>query len=193
MSDTLEMISSIVTADPLLPVDIVVIRLVASCWRGVAVRAQDLRTHHQAFNTSLKNVRIHWSHECTRNRVNVFETGIKLPGRSEASLAATTPCQLQLPTVLGSRASKLCGDYCMLHSNTSVHKHVVVVYFAWLNVTVRSRIILDTLMVIDLIKKLCVFYGTRRFVTVFTKAHNDKFSRARKSSLRFNIILRCIT
>jgi hypothetical protein len=54
MSDILEMISSIVTADPLLPVGIVVTRLLASSRRGVAVRGEELRTHHQAFNISLK-------------------------------------------------------------------------------------------------------------------------------------------
>jgi len=54
-----------------------------------------------------------------------------------------------------------------------------------------SRIILDTLMVTELIKELYAFYGTRKFVIVLTKAHNDKFSQARKSRLRFNIILQC--
>jgi hypothetical protein len=32
---------------------------------------------------------------CQRRAVNVFETVITLPGRYEASLAATTPCRLQ--------------------------------------------------------------------------------------------------
>jgi hypothetical protein len=39
----------------------------------------------------------------------------------------------------------------------------------------NSRIILDTLMVIGLIKELCAFYGTRKFVIVLTKAYDDKF------------------
>ena len=45
------------------------------------------------------------------NRANVFETRITLPGRSVASLAATTPCRLQLCTVSGSSASKQAGHY----------------------------------------------------------------------------------
>ena len=36
---------------------------------------------------------------CARNTVNVFETGTTLPGRSEVSLAATTPWRLQLCAV----------------------------------------------------------------------------------------------
>jgi hypothetical protein len=59
-----------------------------------------------------KNVRSDWSYECTPNTVNVFETGITLPGRSEVSQAATTPCRLQLRAVLESSASKLSGRYC---------------------------------------------------------------------------------
>jgi len=57
----------------------------------------------------------------------------------------------------------------------------------------NSRIILDTLIVVELIKELCAFYGTRKFVIVLTKAHNDIFSRARKSRLCSNITLRCLT
>ena len=51
-----------------------------------------------------------------------------LPGRSEASRTATTPCRLQLCVMLGSRASKLCGDNCRLHCDISVHKHYVVFF-----------------------------------------------------------------
>jgi hypothetical protein len=36
----------------------------------------------------------------TAPTVNVFETGITLLGRSEVSLAATTPCRLQLASYL---------------------------------------------------------------------------------------------
>jgi len=57
----------------------------------------------------------------------------------------------------------------------------------------NSRIILDTLIVVELIKALCAFYGTLKFVIVLTKAHNDIFSRAKKSRLCFNIILQCVT
>jgi hypothetical protein len=37
-----------------------------------------------------------WSYECTPNTVNAFERATTLPGHSELSLAATTPCRLQL-------------------------------------------------------------------------------------------------
>ena len=37
---------------------------------------------------------------CTPNGVNVFERGITLPGCTELRLAVTTPCRLQLCTVL---------------------------------------------------------------------------------------------
>ena len=45
------------------------------------------------------------------SRINVFEIDITLPGRSELSLAATTPYRLQLCTVFGAAASKYCGHY----------------------------------------------------------------------------------
>jgi len=41
----------------------------------------------------------------TPNQVNDFEGIRTLSGRSEMSLAATTPCHLQLCTVLGSWCS----------------------------------------------------------------------------------------
>jgi len=40
------------------------------------------------------------------NTVNVFETGITLPGRYEAGLAAAVPCRLQLCAAFGIPASK---------------------------------------------------------------------------------------
>jgi len=38
-----------------------------------------------------------------------FESGVTLPGRSEVSLAATTPCRLQLCTALGSELASYLG------------------------------------------------------------------------------------
>ena len=70
------------------------------------LRGEALRAHRKAFSVRLKNVRSDRSYECTRNRVNVFDTGITLPGRSDLSLAAATLCRLQLCTVLGSLAGK---------------------------------------------------------------------------------------
>jgi hypothetical protein len=48
--------------------------------------------YHQTFSSSFRND----SSSYIPKRVNVFERGITLPGRSELSLAATTSCRLQL-------------------------------------------------------------------------------------------------
>jgi len=39
--------------------------------------------------------------------------------------------------------------------------------------TPRSRVLLDMLTVTQLLNKLPTFYGTRRFITVFTRAHPE--------------------
>jgi hypothetical protein len=57
--------------------------------------------HYQSFSVRFKNVRSECSYECTAKRVNVFESCITLTGPSVVSLAATTPCRVQLCTVLG--------------------------------------------------------------------------------------------
>jgi hypothetical protein len=57
------------------------------------------------FTSALKTSAL-TSYERTAHTANVFETVITLPGRSEVSLVATTPCQLQLCTVSGSIASR---------------------------------------------------------------------------------------
>ena len=59
-----------------------------------------IRTHHRAF----QKVCSAWTRGCTANTVNVFEISVALPGRSELSLAAVTPCRLQLCAVSGSSA-----------------------------------------------------------------------------------------
>jgi hypothetical protein len=66
-----------------------------------------LRVHHQAF----QNVCIAWTYGCIANTPNVFEIAVVLPRRSELSLAATTPCRLQLCAVSGSSAGNLAGLY----------------------------------------------------------------------------------
>jgi hypothetical protein len=54
---------------------------------------------------------------CTRtpNRVNVFGTGMTLPGHADVSQAAAGPCRLQLDAVLGSSDIKLSEFYCNIH------------------------------------------------------------------------------
>jgi len=39
------------------------------------------------------------------------------------------------------------------------------------NITSRSRVLLEKLIVTHLVKKFPAFYGDRRFITVFTRAH----------------------
>jgi hypothetical protein len=51
--------------------------------------------------------------QCTPNRVDVFGTGITLPGRAGVSQAAAGPCRLQLCPVLGSSGVKLSEYVCM--------------------------------------------------------------------------------
>ena len=51
--------------------------------------------------------------DCNLKRLNVFESGITMPGHSEVSLAAVTmSCRLQLRTDFGGWAGKLRGHYC---------------------------------------------------------------------------------
>jgi len=65
--------------------------------RAKLVMREALRAHHHAFFRPFKkNVHRQLSYECTPNRENVLGTGITLPGRSEVTLAVTTPCRLQL-------------------------------------------------------------------------------------------------
>jgi len=64
-------------------------------------------TGDRAFYIRFKTVHSDCSYECTASTVNVFETGITLPGRSEGSRAVATPCRLQLCAVLWRAASRL--------------------------------------------------------------------------------------
>jgi len=65
------------------------------------VKGEVLRTHHQACHIRrFGNIDIEFSYEYAPSRVNIFETGVTLPGCAEVSLAATAPCQLQLFAVL---------------------------------------------------------------------------------------------
>ena len=77
-------------------------RLLSIWWRWGGkpswLSVEALRAH--LFSVRFKNVHIACCYECPPNRVNVFERGITLPGRVEESLAATTPCRLQLSAVL---------------------------------------------------------------------------------------------
>jgi len=45
------------------------------------------------------------NYECAANNVHVSARIIKLPGHSEASLASSIPCRMQLRTVLGTSTS----------------------------------------------------------------------------------------
>jgi len=82
-------------------VTIVMTRLLANCWMGVrksaGKRGGTLHAHCQVFFHDKKIAHCGWSYECTTIRINVFERGIiLLPGHSEAHLAISVLCQLQL-------------------------------------------------------------------------------------------------
>ena len=81
-------------------------------WRGSVLKWEALSTNRTPFPIHFKNIHSYWSYKRTANTVNDFEIGITPPGRSDMSLAATTPSRLQRRTLLGSSASRQCGHYC---------------------------------------------------------------------------------
>jgi LIM domain-binding protein 1 len=87
--------------------DHIICLLTVQGWRGMLVRKEALYVHLKVFSVCFKNVHSNRSYECDPDTVNVFERGITLPGHCEVSLAATTPCRLELRTLFGSAASKL--------------------------------------------------------------------------------------
>jgi hypothetical protein len=69
-------------------------------------RVDTFSIHYQALSSISYNIESDGSCECASKGVNVFGRCIRLPGRSEMSLASTTPCRLQLCVVSGSIDSK---------------------------------------------------------------------------------------
>ena len=59
---------------------------------------------HHDFSAHLRHLCCYEICKYTHNRVSVFEIVITLPCRSQAWLAATMPCRLQLCTVLANSA-----------------------------------------------------------------------------------------
>jgi hypothetical protein len=74
------------------------------------------RMYPPAFCYRFTNSHSNWSYECTPRRVSVFEEVVTLPCYSEASLAVTTPCWLQLciVTELGKNYLVTAGS-CVCH------------------------------------------------------------------------------
>lgn len=91
-------------------------------WRGNLVWGEVLRTHHQACHIRrFRNIDIELSYEYAPSRINIFETGVTLPGRAEISLAATASCRLHLFALL------ICYVYLLttVYGRTgSVSQHV---------------------------------------------------------------------
>jgi hypothetical protein len=54
--------------------------------------------------------------------------------------------------------------YPCTHTRARIHKHT-----PWREVTLWNRVLLEKLTVTQLLKKLPTFYGTREFITVFTR------------------------
>jgi hypothetical protein len=71
------------------------------------------------FHIRFKNVRKDLRHKRTADRANVFKSGVTLPDRYEASLAAIKPCRMQLLIAVGNLAGKqsvppfICQNYNM--------------------------------------------------------------------------------
>ena len=88
--------------------------LICTMWRSKVVRGKTLHLHHQTSSIHSRNIHSDklWLYS---QKVNVFDTGITLPGYSEVSLAATALCHLTLCTILGSSSSKYYGHCCKLH------------------------------------------------------------------------------
>jgi len=80
-------------------------------WRGKLVREGTTCTKRKMISLRFKNVDSDWSYKCAVREINVFETGKMLPGRSDVSLAATTPHRLQLCTMITKKASKEYGRH----------------------------------------------------------------------------------
>ena len=94
------------------PLCIVVVRLLTKYrikGEGASPKRGSTAKFSSAFSVRLKNIHADWSYECTPNAVNVFDIAVTLPDRSDVSLAAATPCRLQLCAVLGSCASNLAA------------------------------------------------------------------------------------
>jgi len=53
-----------------------------------------------------------------------------------------------------------------------VQWHIVTAawHLASFKLTLQSRVFLEKLVVTQLVMKLCAFYGTQRFITMFTRA-----------------------
>lgn len=63
-------------------------------------RGEALDTHHHAFSVRFRDVHRRLKFKCdTVNGLNTVEAEIKLSGRSDASLEATTPYRLQLASI----------------------------------------------------------------------------------------------
>ena len=78
-------------------------------------KTEALRKDHPAFSVRLKNIHADWTSLCTRNAVNVFDIGLTPPDRSDVSLAAATPCRLQLCAMLGSSIRNLPAKLVPAH------------------------------------------------------------------------------
>jgi len=78
----------------------------------------------------VKNSCSAWSYECISNRVDDFETGITLPGRSDVSPATTTPRRLQLASNLVTKCTNRQILFtCKLNSFatlTAIISHAVI-------------------------------------------------------------------
>jgi len=71
-------------------------------------------------------------------------------------------------------------DHKPLILNVATHTELpyVCAYLLTYSLTPWSRVLLNMLTDLQLVKKLCAFYGTQRFITAFTSAHHLSLSWA---------------
>ena len=74
--------------------------LLARRWRDKLPRGGVTCTNRKMISLHFKNIYSDWSYKCVAREANVFETGKTPPCPSDVSLAATTPRQLQLCTMI---------------------------------------------------------------------------------------------
>ena len=67
--------------------------------------------------------------------------------------------------------------YIYIYIYTHAHIHTYIhTYFVTYLLTPWSRVLLEKLTGLQLVKKFSAFYGTRRFITAFTSAHHLSLS-----------------
>jgi len=80
-----------------------------------------------------------------------------------------------MPTVIGSELNPMF--YIHTYIYIYIYTHIIHTYiYIYYLVTPWSRVLLEKLTGLKLVKKFPAFYGTRRFITAFTSARHLSLS-----------------